>query len=87
MPILRRILAIVVLAAGITAGAVVGYFWADLMWPMVAADNYNSRHAVRAFSLDILGAIGLWWLVAWPFAWLSERISPSPRGNTEMNGG
>ena len=77
MAILRRILAIVVLAAGITAGAVVGYLWADLMWPMVAADNYNSRHAIRALSLDVLGAIGLWWRVASPFAWFSDRINPS----------
>ena len=80
MTIARQILAIIVLAAGITAGAVVGYLWADLMWPAVAADHYNGRHAARAFSLDILGAIGLWWLVAWPFAWLSERINPTSQG-------
>ena len=83
MPVLRQILAIVILATGITAGAVVGFLWADVMWPAVAADNYNSRHALRALALDVIGEIVLWWLVAWPFKWLSERINPSARGRTE----
>jgi hypothetical protein len=83
MSVLRQILAIVVLAVGITAGAVVGFLWADLMWPAVAADNYNSRHALRALALDVIGAIALWWVVSWPFRWLSERIDPPARGRTE----
>lgn len=81
MSVLRQILAIVVLAAGITAGAVIGFLWADLMWPAVAADN--SRHALRALALDVIGAIVLWWLVVWPFAWLSKRIDPSAQGSTK----
>lgn len=83
MSVLRQTLAIVVLATGITAGAVVGFLWADLIWPAVAADNYNGRHALRALALDVLGAIALWWLVFWPFARLSEWINPSSQGRTE----
>ncbi len=83
MSALRQILAIVVLAIGITDGAVVGFSWANLMWPAVAADNYNGRHALRALALAVLGAIALWWLVVWPFARLSELINPSARGRTE----
>ena len=83
MAIARKVLAIIVLSAGITAGAVVGFLWADLMWPAVAADNYNSRHALRALCLVIFGGLGLWWLIVWPFAWLSERIDPAPEGKTE----
>ena len=85
MAIARRYPCHLVLAAGITAGAVVGYLWADLMWPAVAADHYNSRHAIRALSLDVLGAIGLWWLVAWPFAWLSRADQPAPQCASEAD--
>lgn len=83
MAVARKILAIIVLSIGITAGAVVGFLWADLMWPAVAADNYNSRNVLRALSLDVFGGLGLWWLVAWPFAWLSGRIDHPPEGTAE----
>jgi hypothetical protein len=83
MAVARRILAIVVLAIGITAGAAVGAMWADLNWPAVAADNYNGHHVLRALGLVVFGGLGLWLLVAWPFAWLSERINPAPEGKKE----
>ena len=83
MAVARKILAIIVLSIGITAGAVIGFLWADLMWPAVAADNYNSRNVLRALSLDVFGGLGLGWLVAWTFAWLSGHIDPPPEGAKE----
>jgi hypothetical protein len=68
MAVARKILATIVLSIGIAAGAMIGFLWADLMWPAVAADHYNSRHALRALSLDVFGGLGLGWLVAWTLA-------------------
>jgi hypothetical protein len=79
MTIARKMIGVIVLLIGVALGGVCAAAWADLMWPAVAAENYQSRHAFRALALDIVGGLFVWWAVAWPFAWLAERINPSPR--------
>jgi hypothetical protein len=79
MPAPRKIIAKVILCTGIALGAPVGGLWAYLLWPEITADPVH-RHAMSNFSLLFFGTFGLWALVAWPFAALSERIDPEPPG-------
>jgi 4-amino-4-deoxy-L-arabinose transferase-like glycosyltransferase len=79
MPSVRKILAKTVLSVGTALGAVVGALWLYLMWQTAAAETVQ-RTAQNAFWIGVFGGMGLWGLIAWPFAAAADYIDPPPPG-------
>jgi hypothetical protein len=75
MPSARKIIAKLTMLTGIVLGLAALTLWAHFMWPVVAEDaDVVPGHAMRGMMLIFLGGFGLLGLVAWPFAWIAERI-------------
>jgi hypothetical protein len=79
MPSIRKILAKTVLFVGLALGAVTGAMWFYLMWQTAETATIH-RNAMAAFSLGLYGGMGLWALIAWPFAAVADYIDPPPPG-------
>ena len=85
MPSPRKIIAKLIMLAGIVLGLGALTAWAHFMWPVVAADtDVFPRHAMSGLMLILFGGFGLLGLFTWPFKWIADRIDPQPHGQQEQ---
>ena len=75
---MRRIVATIVTLSGVAIGAAAGGFCIYLMYP-AEMNAWELRHLGAGFTI---GAF-VWVIVAFPFAWLGDRIDPSPKARNE----
>ncbi|MGZ3285958.1 MAG: hypothetical protein ACXU89_18635 [Xanthobacteraceae bacterium] len=74
----RRTVATIVTLTGVAIGAAVGAFCAYQLYP-AEMNDWEVRHLGAGVTIGLL----VWVIVAFPFAWLGDRIDPSPKGGQE----
>jgi len=74
----RRTAATIVALAGVAIGAAACAFCAYQMYP-TEMNDWELRHLGAGVTIGLL----VWVIVAFPFAWLGDRIDPSPTGEKE----
>jgi hypothetical protein len=73
----RKFIAKLVRTTGILLGLGALALFANVMWPVIAADP-ASRNAVRDVAALLFSGFGVLALVAWPFSLLADYIDPPP---------
>jgi hypothetical protein len=66
---MRQILSTVLRLSGWALGLAAGGILIALIWPDVTSDLYGSK---AMFTM----AIGLAYLISWPFGWVADKLSP-----------
>jgi threonine/homoserine efflux transporter RhtA len=74
----RRAVATIVTLTGVAIAAAAGAFCAYQLYP-AEMNDWELRHLGAGVTIGLL----VWVIIAFPFAWLGDRIDPSPKSQKE----